>query len=141
MIARPAVTDDLYNIRLQSAQGNALSMVSDAFDLTAAGDDGIAETVLDGDEILAIFGVDLVWPGRGIIWALLSENIGTRMTGVHHHALSFIESQNIKRLEAYVDVGFTPGHRWVEMLNFEVEGYMRAFSPTGGDMVMYSRIS
>jgi len=39
-----------------------------------------------------------------------------------------------------VDVGFKEGHRWIKMLGFELEGYMKAYRPDGADMLLYARI-
>jgi RimJ/RimL family protein N-acetyltransferase len=51
-----------------------------------------------------------------------------------------LETTDFKRVEAYVDANFEAGHRWITMLGFEREGYMRAFSPLGDDAVLYARI-
>jgi len=55
--------------------------------------------------------------------------------------VKFLKRLDARRLETYVDVGFAPGHRWVKMLGFEVEGYMKSFRPNGDDMVLYARVT
>jgi hypothetical protein len=47
---------------------------------------------------------------------------------------------DFKRIEAFVDANFAEGHRWIQMLGFVREGYMRSFSPNGNDAVLYARI-
>jgi RimJ/RimL family protein N-acetyltransferase len=45
-----------------------------------------------------------------------------------------------RRYESTVDVGFKQGHRFMKMLGFEVEGYLKAYRPDGADMVLYARV-
>jgi hypothetical protein len=88
-----------------------------------------------------MWGAEQVWEGRMIVWALLSQNIGLTMPIIHRHMVKFLSRLDARRLEAYIDVGFAPGHRWVKMLGFEVEGYMKSFRPNGDDMVLYARVT
>jgi hypothetical protein len=101
---------------------------------------GLAFAAVEGDEILACAGVIQVWEGRGIIWAVLSGNIGRRFIAVHRASLRFLDMCFVRRIEAIVDTSFAPGVRWVEMLGFRLETEcMRGYLPTGGDAAMYVR--
>jgi RimJ/RimL family protein N-acetyltransferase len=59
---------------------------------------------------------------------------------IHKAVQRFLEATEFKRVEAFVDSDFEPGHRWIKMLGFEYEGYMKNFSPLGRDCLLYSRI-
>jgi RimJ/RimL family protein N-acetyltransferase len=54
--------------------------------------------------------------------------------------VEFLDNAPYRRIEATVDVGFKQGHRWIKMLGFELEGYMRAYRPDGADMLLYARV-
>ena len=104
-------------------------------------DAGEAYTLLHDGRIIACMGVVELWAGRGMAWALLAGDIGRAMISVHRIVRRFLwEECALRRVEAYVDAGFSAGHRWVEQLGFEREGMMRAFAQHGGDMVMWARV-
>lgn len=82
-----------------------------------------------------------VWQGRAIVWAYLGRTAGEHMLAVHRAVVKFLNMQTGMRIEASVDAEFKPGHRWVELLGFELETpRMRKFRPDGGDCAMYVRI-
>ena len=138
---RPSRNEDIYKLDLQTGQTSSIDLVNDEFDLATYADAGMAETVVQNGEVLAMWGAEQVWEGRTIVWALLSQNIGLTMPVIHRHMVKFLSRLTSRRLEAYIDVGFAPGHRWVKMLGFEVEGYMKSFRPNGDDMVLYARVT
>lgn len=138
---RPSRNEDIYRLHLQTGQTSSIDLVNDEFDLATYADAGMAETLTQDGEVLAMWGAEQAWEGRVIVWALLSQNIGRTMPVIHRHAVRFLERLDARRLETYVDVGFTPGHRWIKMLGFEVEGYMKSFRPNGDDMVLYARVT
>lgn len=77
-------------------------------------------------------------PGRALVWALLAGRLP--MVAVHRAVLRWIEAQDIRRMETWVQVGHRAGERWAEMLGFEREGCMRAFLPDGADAWLYARV-
>jgi hypothetical protein len=97
-------------------------------------------TALDGDRVLACSGIVSQWHNRAIAWALISEDAGKNFIRIHKAVKRFLEGEQINRIEAYVDAGFDAGHRWIQMLGFEREGYMREFMPDGNDAVLYARL-
>jgi RimJ/RimL family protein N-acetyltransferase len=97
-------------------------------------------TAMDGDEVLACSGVIKQWDNRAIAWALISEYAGKHFIRIHKAVNRFLESTEFRRIEAFVDADFEQGHRWIQMLGFEREGYMREFTPAGNDAVLYARL-
>ena len=97
-------------------------------------------TAVEGDEIIACSGVIKHWENRATAWALISGNAGPYFVRIHKAVKRFLDTTDFKRVEAYADAGFEQGHRWLKMLGFEEEGYMRCFSPVGDDAVLYARI-
>lgn len=99
-----------------------------------------ALALLDGEEVLMLYGAFEMWEGRGVLWGLLAEGIGSRFTALHRESLAFVEGLPFRRLEATVDAGFTQGERWIKMLGFRLETpCMRGYLPNGGDAAMYVR--
>jgi len=91
---------------------------------------------------LASAGVIPMWMGRGMCWAYLSDHArGSKFLAVHRAVKRFLEGVYVQRLEMTVDTDFEPGHRWAEMLGFEMEcAKMRAYRPDGGDCALYARV-
>lgn len=97
-------------------------------------------TGIDGNRVLGCAGLVKQWENRAIAWALLSGDIGTDFIRVHRAVFRFLDLSDFNRVEAFVDAGFEQGHRWIQMLGFEQEGYMKQFNPDGGDAVLYARL-
>lgn len=91
-------------------------------------------------EVIGCAGVHELWSNRAVAWALLGQNAGPHFRALHRAALGFLLQAPWKRIEAMVQDGFAPGHRWASMLGMEHEGVMRAYSPTGIDFHIYARI-
>lgn len=109
-------------------------------DLTHLADAGLAWTAEDDGEIIGIAGLAPQWENRAIAWALISASAGKRFQVIHRAVKRFLDVSPFRRIEANVDVGFEQGERWMKMLGFEYEGYLRAYRPDGADMLLFSRI-
>lgn len=90
--------------------------------------------------IIGCAGIQEVWEGRAIMWALLSKHAGVHFRSIHRAAMGFITQSEWRRIECVVEDGFDAGHRWAKLLGMEREGLMRKYSPTGVDFHLYSRI-
>ena len=101
-----------------------------------------AFTAIEGDTVLCCAGVHEVWDGRAVAWALMSKHAGAHLRTIHRAAKGFIEQSPWRRVEAMVESGFEPGHRWARMLGFSCEtpDAMRGYSPTGVDFYLYSKV-
>jgi hypothetical protein len=122
---------------LQGAQDYVSSWVTPAIKAELA--QGMSFSAIDGDEVLACAGVLEFWPGRATAWAILSGRCGSRFRPIHRAVSRFLDLQS-GRIEATADIGFGPGHRWLQMLGFKVETEcMKAYMPNGADAAMYVR--
>ncbi len=124
---------------LQPSQA-AVSVFFDAEYGQALKEAGPCFSAVDNGEVLACAGVVKQWENRAIAWGLISENAGRQFVRIHKAVQRFLESTDFKRVEAFVDSDFDAGHRWIKMLGFEYEGYMKNFSPLGKDCLLYARI-
>lgn len=139
MIVRPWEPGDTDRIELQEAQDVLRDHLS-SVDLQPLSDAGLAMTAEVDGKIIAIAGLAPQWEGRAIAWALLSNHSGDHFVRINREVRRFLIKSGIRRIEATVDVGFTQGHRWLKILGFEPEGYMKAYRPDGGDQILYSRV-
>lgn len=100
--------------------------------------------MVDGN-VVGIGGIQEMWPGRGLAWALMSPAINprefVRITNKVRLVLEQAHRETFRRIEASVDVGFDNGHRWARLLGFESEGLLRKFSPEGRDHIGYARFA
>jgi RimJ/RimL family protein N-acetyltransferase len=131
---------DTVRIATQPAQQYLHRIVDVRADFTELASRGLAWTAEHENQILAIAGVEPQWENRAIAFALIAEAAGAHFKAIHSAVADFLNTAPFRRIEATVDVGFEQGHRWIKMLGFEIEGYMRAYRPDGADMLLYARI-
>ena len=139
MIVRPWEQEDIDRVDLQTAQEylRGLDLDMDMTDLSAK---GLAFTGEVDGKVIGMAGVIPMWNGRAIAWALLAGDSGKHFPHIHKAIKRFLDDVPFNRVEATVDVGFKQGSRWVKMLGFELEGYMKAYRPNGGDSLLYAKV-
>lgn len=123
---------------LQPAQLDTIGPMTDA-DLQLALSTGYGLAGFHNGKLLGFAGIAKTWQGRGLVWALLSRDIGRVMTPVHRAVAGAIKDSSYDRLEAHVDMAHVEGHRWVTLLGFQREGVMRRFHE-GRDYALYARL-
>lgn len=135
----PFQPEHLDTLALQPSQADFLQNFDKTYApaLIAAGP---CFTAIKDGIILGCAGLSKQWDNRAIAWALLSANLGREFVRIHRAVERYLLIADFKRIEAFVDANFAEGHRWMQMLGFEREGYMRSFSPSGNDAVLYARI-
>lgn len=104
---------------------------------------GTAHTVLDGFDVMCCCGVVSFWPGRGMIWSLISAKVnGRKLLELHRLITRHLrDSEQPARLEMVVDTDFAAGHRWARMLGFKHEAHMPRWGLDGRDADQYVRFS
>lgn len=135
----PFEPEHLETLMLQPSQAHFYNFFDPAYG-QALVESGPCFTGIHNGEIIACSGVIKQWDNRAIAWALISENAGRQFVRIHKAVKRFLDTTDFNRVEAFVDAGFEEGHRWIQMLGFQREGYMREFSPNGSDAVLYARI-
>ena len=140
MIVRAWRRGDTEAVELQSAQQYLRCIVDVRADFTELAEQGLVWTVEHDGVILGIGGLEPQWENRATAFALLSDDSGPHFKAIHSAVVEFLDNAPYRRIEATVDVGFKQGHRWIKMLGFELEGYMRAYRPDGAVMLLYARI-
>lgn len=125
---------------IQPAQQYTGALGDMSADFTPLSEVGLAWTADHDGTIVAIGGLLPEWHNRATAWTMLSGDIGPHFAGVHRAVKKFLIRSPYRRIEAHVDVGFEPGIRWMRLLGFEFEVYLKAFRPDGADMLQFVRI-
>jgi len=139
MIVRKYIKGDFDKLELQAAQrcGNELDNLK-IDDISETTDIWVGE---HEGKIIAMGGVVEIWNNRGEAWMLISKHAKfSLMLSVHKEVANYLKRSNYRRIESTVDVGFKQGHRWMKMLGFELEGYLKAYRPDGKDMILFARV-
>lgn len=141
MIVRPWGPGDFDRLKIQNAQNYLFDLIpSGRVDLSPLVPHGLVWTGEVDGEVMAIGGVEPIWENRAVAFMFISGNSGPHFRSVHKAVRDFLDNTPFRRVEAYVDVGFKEGVRWMKMLGFELEGHMRAYGPDGRDMLLYARV-
>ena len=103
---------------------------------------GQSFTAIKDGRVLACSGVAEVWTGRAVAWALISKDAGRAMVSIHRAVSGYLYASKYRRIEAWVDEGFIPGMRWLDMLGFKLETPlpMQGFRPDGGSCFLFSKV-
>ena len=103
---------------------------------------GNAFTAMAGDTVVGCAGTAEIWQGRSVAWALISREAGRHMVAIHRAVAGYLSAAKCRRIEAWVDEGFGPGMRWLELLGFTCETPlpMRGFRPDGGACLLFSKV-
>lgn len=91
--------------------------------------------------VLGCYGAIWVWEGRCIVWVWLSRHAGKYMRRVHREAARYVDSLNVRRIEATVRSGFSEGIHWPLMLGFKHEGHMESFFADGSDAELFAKVN
>ena len=140
MIVKTLTANDLLAMRLQVSQAYFGPSVTEAYarEICAAGP---AFAGVHGGRVLGAAGLLPQWDGRAIAWALLSESAGSQMLAITRAVKRFLAMQVYRRIDTWAEVDFAPAHRWLELLGFEREARVRAYTPQGADAYLYARIN
>lgn len=128
------------NLFVQPAQaimGPELQDEVYARSLMAGGD---CYTALSGGIVIACIGLIQHWPGRRYAWAFLANEIEHQMIPLHRSVKRWLHYRGSGRIETAVDCAHEAAVRWVEMLGFEREGRMRAWTQDGRDCFLYAKV-
>jgi hypothetical protein len=139
MIVVPFKREHLKAMVIQQKQQGLEHLITDG--VCASLEGGYAYTALDGEEVLACAGAVEAAQGRAILWAYLSQNLGSRMVGVTKACKRAIELMDYRRIEMDVDCNFPQAHRWAKLLGFEMEcERRRSYTPDGRDCALYAMV-
>lgn len=141
MIVRPYETYDETRLCFDTSQAYMTEYLKGVdLDLEPLAEQNLVWTGEHNDKVVAMGGVIPIWPGRGAAWMWMADVSGRHMVKIHRAVENFLIQSPFRRVEATVDIGFEPGIRWMKMLGFELEGYLKAYKPDGGDVLSFARV-
>lgn len=108
-------------------------------DLLALEESPYSRSCFHKDKLLGIGGIILSHHGRGETWGIVAKGNRENFIHLHRAVKKYLQSAEVKRIEAVVHLDYEPGHRWVKALGFELEApRMKAHSLDGKDAALYS---
>lgn len=140
MIIVPFKPEHLHTLNIQASQALFGPLLHDKEYGEMLLNAGPAFSGIVDNETIISAGIIHQWHNRAVAWALVSEKAGKNFVSIHKATNKFLKLCDVKRIETFVDDGFTQGYRWMKMLGFEYEGLMRAYSPEGRDCLLYARV-
>lgn len=94
------------------------------------------------DRIIGCGGIDLMWPGVGEVWVLLSydtDKCPVRAYEVIRDGLKkLIDDNDLWRVQAWGRIGFAKAHTLFRHLGFKPEGLARKYTHDKVDCILYS---
>jgi hypothetical protein len=131
----PFDVEHLQGLRLQPVQAGSPLVTPETAGLL-----GNAFTALSEGVPVACGGLYEIWPNRALAWTYLGADCGREFMALHRVVRRHLDFAPWRRVEAYVEAGYTNGHRWVRALGFQLEGVLRGFMADGRDMALYARV-
>ncbi len=139
MVIIPFKREHLHHLVIQEQQRGLEAFMTN--DVMVMLENERSFSAVDGEEVVACAGVVQVNHGRGLAWAYLADNIGSRLIRVTKAAKQYMQMIDLHRIEMHVDCDFPQAHRWAKMLGFELEcERMRAFTPDKRDCALYAMV-
>lgn len=124
-------------MKLQPAQAEVMGVLSVEYAQTLARA-GKAYSVTAGDDIVFCGGIAQIWPGRSMLWALLSDTAKKHMLFLTRGVRRFVSMQS-GRIETIVRTDFAEAHRWAKMCGLNWHHHEEKFLPGGLDADIYVR--
>lgn len=100
-------------------------------------------TVIHNNKPIAIFYVNELEKGVGLVWATMSKNIKRNMIGIHKMAkmaLLYAKRLGYIKLQALVDADFCIGRNWLFSLGFQEEGRLEHYGTWKKARYLYGKV-
>lgn len=130
--------------QLELTERDTSLMAGAGFDPIPNFEAGPAFSLVDGEKVIAIAGIALLWKGVGEAWVIAGKDIQKYRLTFHRgvrEMLSIIEEhERLHRVQTAVLENFAKGHKWIRRLGFVSEGKMKGYGPNGETFVRYARV-
>lgn len=127
-------------VKLQPGQSDNVAVIDDAYASDLEKSSRVAMTGIVGDRVVGCGGMVKLWPGRWLMWAILSEDARVHMvraTNICKRMLAMHDEPG--RIEMIVKSDFKEAHRWAGLLGFKYHHHEERFLPDGSDADVYVR--
>lgn len=113
-------------------------------DAFRSGGDVDAFTVMQGDTVVALGGIHVLWDGVGEGFCMLSKHSGKWQTSIARYARSMfegiIQNNGLHRVQASIHESDPEAIRFAKWLGFENEGMMLHYGPDGSNYYRMSMV-
>ncbi len=106
-----------------------------------------AVTALYEGQIVGIGGVQIIWPGVGTFWLMLTDDCMKKgvhgilaLSAIKEMADKLAEKNGLWRMQASVQLGFPEAIKMIEWLGFRRECLMKEYLPNCSDAYLYAKI-
>lgn len=110
-------------------------------------DENTITTIYEG-HIVAVGGVQIKWPGRGLFWLILRDDAKKHgfhgvlaLSAIREKVEYLIAENRLHRAEAAVKPDFEESVKMIRFLGFEYEGRMKKYYPDGSDGLLYAKVT
>lgn len=141
MIVVPYKAEHLLTLELQASQRNHCApLITPEYAKLVEGE--FSFTAMAGGLVIAVAGLTPLLDGRrALAWSFISRDAGPHFFALTKAVIRLLDASPYVRVEAEVQTGFMPGHRWLRRLGFRMEApRMRKFMPDGSDASLYARV-
>lgn len=135
----PFKAEHAYAIDLQPGQQHWGALVKESGYCDFLEKRSRAYTALLDGKAIGCAGIFETGLGSGSLWAIAARDSGRHFVTLVRAVQRLITLVPLRRLEATVERGFTPGCRALELLGFTCEGLMKKYGPDGKDHLRYAR--
>lgn len=135
----PATVDHVLAVRPQPSQAGATEGVPSDHVAQLVANPALA--VVDGHRVLAVGGIVDMGEGRGVMWSLMADSIGSRFVAVYRAAQRLLREAGLRRVEMIVDPRQVNGVRLAIRLGFDFEALMRSYYADGHEAYLFARIA
>ncbi len=101
-------------------------------------------TVVDGNKILMVGGVIIMWEGVGEAWLIMTKHSLSCVKDSYRYIRDvmniIIREQKLRRIQARARADFEKGQKMLKHLGFKYEGCAREQAPDRTDMYMYGKL-
>jgi len=138
-VLRPYDFEDLHDIHVRACH-EFFQPMFEAIDEQAVVS---GHTLVVDDTVIAIGGINFLWPGVGEAWLLTSTELENHTRIVYKEIKTFLKNTEkyYKRIQACVKTDFEEGIEFAERFGFEKEGTLRNYGIDGSDHYMMGLIN
>jgi len=104
---------------------------------------GPAFTFMVDDEVIAVVGLSILWPGVASVWSFLERDIENHIFWFHRNSKRLlnetVQACDIHRVQAAISKEDQRAIRWIKSLGFKLESTMHKFGTDKSDYFNFVR--
>jgi len=106
---------------------------------------GTSYSAFHKEELIGCGGARILWNGVAEAWVLFSPEVVNHKASIRRNVVKYLEKiikeKNLHRVQAHVQCNWGLAIRFVESLDFKIEGKMLKLNPDGTDSYLYAKVT